>query len=39
LNRGNLRRRCEAKGTSRQGEADNSDAERVNDYDTAGVEV
>jgi hypothetical protein len=26
LNRGNLRRRCEAKGTSRQGEADNSDA-------------
>ena len=26
LNRGNLRRRCEAKGTSRQGEADSSDA-------------
>jgi hypothetical protein len=26
LNRGNLQRRCEAKGTSRQGEADSSDA-------------
>ncbi len=26
LNRGNLRRRCEAKGTSQQGEADSSDA-------------